>query len=251
MRSRLFKGFLFFAFIFLLLVLNSKSVVNTSEDKQFIEAFSKEWQLPRNSDSIHASFESEVAFIARLQEAAVKTVHHEEIPRRYFGNVKYYFTNRKGQCYDRAVLLEKFFTYYGFPFRHLYLFFDPKGQYPSALNFFKRNIPSHALVEVKTKKGWMAIGTNANWIGLTRENEAITIGELRKRVGANSLALRNEATVGQCFWEVSADRFRYIYGIYSRHGDFFSSSKDTGHASLLPSFHILPDYNLRMLFANF
>ena len=251
MRSKLFKALLFFAFILLILVLNSKSVVNTSEDQQFIEAFSKEWQLPRNSDSIHASFENEVAFIARLQDEVLRTVHHVEVPHHYFGNVKFYFTNRNGECYDRAVLLEKFFAYYNFPFRHLYLFFDEKDRYPSALNFFKRNIPSHALVEVKTKKGWMAIGTNANWIGLTRANEVLNIGQLKEKVGQNSLALKYAATIGTCFWEMKGDRFRYIYGIYSRHGDFFSGSKDTGQASFLPSFHILPDYNLGMLFANF
>src|SRR5690348_16378307 len=99
MRSKFLKGFAFVVLIVILLVLNSQTVVNTKEDEQYIEAFSKEWALPTNTDSIHASFENEIAFIARLQDEAVRTVEQVEIAHRYFGNIRYYFTNRQGYCY--------------------------------------------------------------------------------------------------------------------------------------------------------
>jgi hypothetical protein len=252
MRAKLLKGLLYvFIFFIAILVFNSQSVVNSKEDKQYIQAFSAEWKLQQNPDSIHADFENEIAFIRQLQESAVRSIQQVEIPHQYFGNLKFYYTNRKGFCYDRAVMMEKFFLYYGFPFRHLYLFYDPSGNYPSAANFFKRNTPSHALLEVKTKKGWMVIGTNANWIGLSSNNEVIDIKEFKKQAGANKLALKYNPSIGESFWEGKGNKFRFIYGIYSRHGDFFNSMQDTGKASLLPSFHILPDYNLSMLLENF
>src|ERR1051325_5886151 len=112
MRKKLLKGLLFsFVLVIAILIFNSVSVVNSKEDKQYIEAFSTEWELPKNADSIHASFESEVAFIRQMQECAMKTIQQIEIPHQYFGNLKYYYTNRKGFCYDRAVLMEKFFLY--------------------------------------------------------------------------------------------------------------------------------------------
>jgi hypothetical protein len=252
MRTKLLKGLLFFLLLVIaILVLNSESVVNNKEDKQYIEAFSTEWKLSKNTDSIHANFESEVAFIRQMQDCVVKTIQQVEIPHQYFGSLKYYYTNRKGFCYDRAVLMEKFLLNYGFSFRHLYLYFDPNGQYPPAINFFKRGTPSHALLEVKTQRGWMVIGTNANWIGLSNKNEVLNVAELKKRIGANTLMLKYNASVGQYFWEGKGNHFRFIYGIYSRHGDFFNAGRDTGKASLMPSFHILPDYNLSMLLANF
>lgn len=251
MRSKLFKGLFLLTAFFLIIVLNSKSVERTGEDIQFIQAFSTEWKINTDQDSIHASFDNEIAFISQLQDCVLKEIAHVEIPHKYFGNMRYYHTNRKGFCYDRAVLMEKFLQHYGFDFRHLYLYFDPKGGYPPVTRFFQRGIPSHALFEVKTQKGWMVMGTNANWIGLGKDNQLLDISTLRKKIRDKSLHLKKETTIGNCFWEDKGDRFRYIYGVYSRHGDFFNGSSDTGKASFLEAFHILPDYNISMLLSNF
>lgn len=250
MRSVFLKGGVFTIILgVLLLVLNSKSIIVTKEDEVSIKTFSREWNLSNNTDSIHASFETEIGFITTLQNCVLKEIRHEEIPQKYFGDLRYYYTEKKGYCYDRAVLLEKFLKYNGFLFRHLYLYFGENNQAPSRSSFFKRGLASHALLEVKTKKGWMVMGTNANWLGLSDKNEVLDVDQLRKRIEQNSLALKTNATIGKYFWEDKTGSFRYVYGLYSRHGKFFDHTNDEESASLF-SFHFLPDYNISMILDN-
>ena len=251
MRSVFLKGGVLSVILgVLLLVFNNNSINVSKEDEAFIKAFSREWNLTNNADSIHASFENEIAFVTTLQNCVLEEIKHKEIPQQNFGDLRYYYTEKKGFCYDRAVLLEKFLKYNGFSFRHLYLYFGEDNQAPSISNFFKKDLASHALLEVKTKNGWMVMGTNANWLGLSNKNEVLDVDQLRKRISQHNLVLRTEATIGTCFWKEKGDHFRYIYGLYSRHGQFFNHPKAGGSASLFP-FHFLPDYNLSMLFENF
>ena len=250
MRSLFLKGLVLTAFLgVLLIVFNSKSVTLSKEDEAFIKTLSGEWRLPDNTDSIHASFKNEIAFVTALQNNVLQEIAHKEIPLEYFGDLHFYFTEKKGYCYDRAVLLEKFLKYNGFSFRHLYLYFGEENQTPAFSSLFKKGLASHALLEVKTKKGWMVIGTNANWIGLSDKEEVLDVAQLRKRINQNNLVLRTGATVGTCFWKEKGGHFRYLYGVYSRHGQFFSHPKGGESASLF-SIHFLPDYNFSMLLDN-
>lgn len=248
MRSTFLRWLFFFVLCSVVIVLNSKSIDVTKKDEHFIQAFSRDWNLVRNTDSIHASFESEINFITILQNSVLKEIRHEEIPHQYFGDIDFYYSKKAGFCYDRAVLMEKFLLYHGFSFRHLYLYYGSGKQAPAISDFFKRGIASHALLEVKTKKGWMVMGTNANWLGLSKTGEVMDMEQLRNKIGLNSLSLKSEASIGKCFWLEKGAHFRYIYGVYSRHGDFFNHP-NSGEFSAF-SFHLLPDYNLPMLFSN-
>lgn len=239
------KRFLIILLPFVLLVCNSKSVNIKKDEEVFIKAFAQEWKVDLPIDSIHSSFETEVRFINAAQKAVIFNVAHEEIAQSKFGDLSYYYKNRKGLCYDRAVLMEKFFSFYGFDFRHIYLFFGDNNKTPSFTSLFKKGLASHALLEVKTKKGWMAIGTNADWIGLTQDNNVMSVPLIRQKLQTGKLNLKEYATRGNVFWKVKKQNFQFIYGLYSRHGDFFTSS------SMMSFFHILPDYNLRMLLYNF
>jgi hypothetical protein len=241
-----FSPLLFFSILFF----NSKTVEITAADRNYIRAFSNEWHLKSNADSIHRDFASELQFIKTLQDSVITNIKHQEIAHRYFGDMAFYFKKRVGFCYDRSVLMEKILSFYGFAYRHVFLYFSADTSYPSYMSFFKRGIPSHALFEVKTKKGWMTVGSNNNWLGLTNNDEVLDIVQTRKRAKENRLTLKYPCTIGEPFWKTMKANYRVVYGVFSRHGDFFE--KDVTNDSSLVSgrFHILPDYNLRMLLYN-
>lgn len=146
--------------------------------------------------------------------------------------------------------MEKILSLYNFSFRHLYVYFGKGSPNPTALDFFKKGLSSHALVEVQTSKGWLTIGTNSNWIGVDKNEKLLTIADIRRESIASSLNLKKSGTIGIVpFWK-SGNDFRFVYGIYSRHGDFFSHS-NISTSSLEPGFHLLPDYNIKMFLYNF
>jgi hypothetical protein len=176
----------------------------------------------------------------------------EQIPHTYFGNVRYYYTNRQGICYDRAVLLEKLLLLYKFAFRHVYIYFGGEKT-PGVTEFFKQHITSHAALEVKTIKGWMAIGTDGNWLGITKNGELMNYFDVRKQLEATNGEPVGEKpiTIGGNVWKTTGHHFRIVYGIYSRHGDFFIGASSTNSTSLFTNKrHFLPDYNFKMLLYN-
>jgi hypothetical protein len=231
---------------------NSKSIYLTKEDRTYMQRFLKEWNINTNPTQVHQNFETELLFISRIQDSVLSDITGEQIPHAYFGSVRWYFEKRQGICYDRAVLLEKLLLLYGFPFRHVYIYFGERKP-PEFTDFFKKHITSHAALEVKTKKGWMAVGTDGNWLGLTRDARPINYFEVRKELEATKgePAGQKAITVGGNVFKSTGYRFRIVYGIYSRHGDFFSGASSTNSTSLFTNKkHILPDYNWKMLLYN-
>jgi hypothetical protein len=244
--------FLFVISLFVVVCYNSQSIRLSDRDKEYLLKFQHDWHFTPSEADVHKDFNSELNFISLVQDSVVADVKHQEIPHRFFGDVSYYYNNRKGFCYDRAVLMEKFFTLYQFPLRHVYIYFGKDGKEAILENFFERDASSHAALEVKTKKGWMAMGTNGNWIGVTAKGEVLTFRDLRNQLKKGRPNFKKEMTEGEAFWTGKGSNYRFIYGIYSRHGDFFSHTNENLSSSLVqPPFHILPDYNLKMLFYNF
>lgn len=99
----------------------------------------------------------------------------------------------------------------------------------------------------------MLIGSNSNWIGLDSSGKLLTIKDLNNELLSNNLHLEKNVTIGvRPFW-TTQPKFKFVYGIYSRHGDFFSNQDQQLSESTIQSTesHVLPDYNLKMLFYNF
>jgi hypothetical protein len=227
----------------------------TDEDRTYINRFLQEWKIPANKDSIHASFESEVAFISRVQDSVIKRVEHDPkfvYQNNQVGTVSLYHSIQKGSCYDRAILMEKIFTEYGFNFRHMYLFYSGDSTNTKLTDFFRIGLASHAIFEIKTKKGWMVVGVNGNWLGINKNNEPMTLNQVRDNLKIDRDSAHKKPTIGINFYEtfVRPYDFKIIYGVYSRHGEFLHSPMENflNHIGI-PSF--IPDYNLRMLLYNF
>lgn len=243
-NNRRVKTFLIFFFSGVLLLLAlligfSKKPELSSEDIVYIKDFLKDWNISTSPSEVHKSFECEIAFISRIQDSILAEVHHQTVEQSAFGNVGFYYKNRKGECYDRAVLLEKFFLYFNFDFRHIFVYYLNNNKDVAFADFFKKGTGSHALTEVKTSRGWMAMGSNADWIGLHPNGQIFSMAELKDELYKNGdVTLKEQPYYGIIFWK-QHPRFKYIYGVYSRHGEF------------LPPRHTpIPDYNFKMLLYN-
>ena len=98
----------------------------------------------------------------------------------------------------------------------------------------------------------MAVGTNSNWIGLSDKGKVMTLGDIRDKLSSNTLHFRKSFTVYLPFFETlkRKDAFRFVYGIYSRHGQFMKSAPAENMLNSIGIKSKLPDYNIRMLLAN-
>jgi len=238
--------------IVLVLLFNAR-LNTTLRDRIYIDKFLEEWGMKTSIPGAHATFETQIAFISRLQDSTLYQIHSGDAPFDEASNMKYLYQNRKGVCFNRAFFQEKILREAGFKTRHVYIYFTATDKATRFRNFFKRGLRSHAMLEVKTKKGWMLVGTNANWLGLDQKGMPMTIGEVRRRLKGKTLALAKTPTKGKIFYEelqVPHD-FRFIYGIYSRHGKFLKSGplEQIFNRPVLSG--VIPDFNLRELLYNF
>ncbi len=224
----------------------------TKTDRAYIDSFLTEWKIPVEPDSIHNSFDKEIDFISTIQDSALQSIRHEMIKYNQVGDCKIYYTGRKGSCYDRAIFMEKIFSSYGFPIRHLYLYYKADSTPITTLDIFNKGLTSHAMLEVKTKKGWMLVGTNGNWLAMDQQKNPLNIQQVRELLKKGEFTPYKERNIGVTFYETfqMPSNFKAIYGFYSRHGEFLQSPIEKGLNSIgIPSF--VPDYNLRMLLYNF
>jgi hypothetical protein len=134
----------------------------------------------------------------------------------------------RGECYDRARVLEKFLGIAGFRTRHVYMF-DASRHGIAGLAM--KPLASHALVDVQTDRGWMSVGTNVPFIGITSTGEVVSSGRVKDNSGTSWVYSRPSDLPSQ-------DNIA-IYGLRSRHGQFF------------PPYIPLPDISWRDVKYNF
>ena len=114
-----------------------------------------------------------------------------------------------GCCYDRARIIEKSLTFYGFEVRHFSL-------HDLRIPILGYLLPadSHAATDVKTSKGWMYVDSNYPFVLVSKSNEPVTIQMLRRMDWAN---LQDQPVQKKFFRKEP----RIFYGLYSRHGFFY------------------------------
>jgi hypothetical protein len=223
--------------------------VNRS-DRLYIDSFLSIWKMKIDQAQLHLDFELERKFIESLQAHTFDELESKlhPIPTDSVGSLRFYFNQREGACYDRAIFMEKFLEVAGFDTRHLYIWFPPRGEKNSWTSLINKKLHSHALLEVKTLRGWMVIETFSRFIAIDPNNQPYDIKKLRTIQQDPNIT---DSVAKQVFpWYKETGQFHFVYGIYSRHGGFLQSPfesllRKTG----IPSF--MPDYNLRMLLYNF
>ena len=252
MKKFLFRGSLVFGFSCILFMFLLNASLNlTQNDKRYIRFILNEWGMEKNLGSVHSSFESQINFISRLQDSTLSQITNGDVAPSVSASIEYLFSVKKGLCFNRSFFQEKMLRYAGFKTRHLYIYFTEDSTPTKSTDLFNRRLFSHAMFEVKTKKGWMAVGTNGNWIGLDEQRKPMTLGEVRERLMEHRLTLAKESHLGGIFFNQLPVKynFRFVYGIYSRHGEYLNSG--TAEKMLNGTFtRNTPDYNLREIFYN-
>lgn len=115
---------------------------------------------------------------------------------------------RHGLCYDRSRTFDKVFNYLGFESRHVYILYKQHSPFYRAI--FHHGQPSHAVTEVKTKKGWILVDSNTAWISLNKQGNPIDADGVWKRFAEFDNA---PIYMSRPYWA--------IRGLYSRKGQFY------------------------------
>ncbi len=164
-------------------------------------------------------FRAELECIRAIQAATLERVPDKRCASDWIGpghEPMDFLERGYGCCFDRARLIEKAAMHYGFAIRHVSIF---EGQGPRLYRYLVPGIRSHALSEVETTRGWMAVDSLYRFVGLAESGEVLTTPELRGVAGRQTTDGR---TLAEPLTKSLDFDYRAVYGLYSRHGFFFA-----------------------------
>ena len=179
------------------------------------------------------TFAEEVALILLVQDRVLEASPEERgIALNQPREITDLLRARHGACFDRSRAIETVLRSYGFRTRHASMYSTVEAG--TALRALATpNTISHALTEVKTRRGWMIVDSKTRWAGLTADGRPLDLGEVRKKADQKwSEAIKAPIP------EVYGAPFTYVYGLYSRHGRFY------------PPYNPIPDVNWAELAQN-
>ena len=229
-------AFLMFAGVAVLWLHNVETSLSP-EDQGFAKRILAEAGYPTDRQGFGdaASFAADVKAVLAVQDSIIRLADvDQEIPFDRQRDLKDVYELKRGLCFDRSRAIEQILTYLGFEIRHVAVYDTARNGALSAV--LTPQNPSHALTEVKTAKGWMAVDPNVKWIGLSPAGEPLSVAKLRT-IDTKSAAWASEVT-GRPH-EIFSKPFVYIRGLYSRHGRFY------------PPYSPIPDVNWGQLAGNF
>ncbi|MEW6775265.1 MAG: polysaccharide deacetylase family protein [Bdellovibrionota bacterium] len=165
------------------------------------------------------SYEEEIAFIRAAQRSVRKTAPRDEpIPYGVSREPKDLYERGYGWCYDRSRTSEKIFGRAGFEVRHVSIYSTARtGSALQAL--LTPRVPSHAMSEVRTRKGWVLVGSENLWLAVDARGNPVSIREVHEQ-GAQAL-FPSGSPEAEKMPGILRGPFTYVYGLYSRHGKFF------------------------------
>lgn len=111
--------------------------------------------------------------IIRVQNKVVSEISQNNIGIGQLDIAKT-FRLKKGQCFDRSLLLQKYFILNSFKVRPVYLFWGANDT--SILDFFKRHVNSHNVFEIYYDSQWYLIRTNHKMNRLENLNHYLNSG---------------------------------------------------------------------------
>ena len=225
--------------LFLLLIIGSLALIFnvdrtlTAEDREYIQLY-----LPHVPEGVAPSltYADQIILIERAQRAVFeRTTGWVGIPEGQPREPKELYLSRSGMCYDRSRVLEKIFVYLGFPTRHLSLF-TREANVAAWITLLFHHVPSHAISEVLTKKGWLMVDSNTLWVSLDAKFNPVSVPELQRR----GLFTKWYKPIINKDRQIYNTNFILVYGLYSRHGRFYP-----------PFIPGIPDFRIRGLLYNF
>lgn len=203
----------------------------TEEDKVYLIKL-----IPKLEKNIakNLSFEEQIDLIKYIQSTIQEEIFlGSPIPYSQKREPKDLFYHESALCYDYSRTIEKALMFSGFETRHLSIYIS-KIDKSSLSKIIDKKSYSHAISEVKTKKGWLIVDSNYPWISLDAKENPIDAKKLKH---SEEIIWKFDFPEGyETFYNTNST---FLYGLYSRHGKFY------------PPYNFIPDYNLRELLYNF
>ena len=213
-----------------ILAFHNVSMEVTPTDAEYIAKFTQGIEPA----SAEGAFDKQINFIKHVQDSVLTIAPiNKELP---FGNErepKDLYEARHGLCFDRSRVIEKILRHHGYRARHIFIF---STRETNALRAFATpGVPSHAVSEVLTERGWLVVDSNERWVSLDVNGEPVSMAGLSGQADTRPpVAWQEPPPV--IYSDIAP--FTYVYGLYSRHGEFY------------PPFNFIPDVNYTELIEN-
>lgn len=218
-------------FITLLIVFSIPARVSKSDQAVFDALFT---DMAVDSERLKSDYEYQLEVVSMIQKTALERIHlGVGIPQGEGREPENALRIGQGECYDRSRFMEKAFRYFGLKSRHISVYLRGEGDNRLG-TVLKTDAHSHAVSEVKTVNGWLAVDSNYPWISVSSAGRPVPVSETGQDIDYLNPIPANSAP----FYSGKGSTV-IIYGLYSRHGKFF------------PPYNRIPDYNLRELLYNF
>jgi hypothetical protein len=216
-------GLVLFCVIATILYLHDVNNTITDDDRFYIrkilERTHNNPETLKNTDK----FDEQIQTILSIQNSAFDaTPNAGQMPLDRPREPKNLAASDTAYCNDRARYLDKAFRLYGFETRYASLYAKISGKVflQTFLTLGTKGAFSHALLEVKTQKGWIVVDTRNRWISLDRNNQPHSLIELQNAARSGFWPAWSSLSKEKPY-ELLNDEFYIIYGLYSRHGRFY------------------------------
>ena len=166
-----------------------------------------------------ATFDDQIATILTVQRAAAAAAPTPEpIPLRVSREPADVVREGKGFCYDRSRFIEKALLYAGLAIRHVAIYNPPKG-WSQLHTLLTPKVPSHAITEVRTSRGWLVADSLSAWMGLTADGRLLT-ADMISHDPALMHSTWDKRIEGTPSPNLNQPFFDYV-GLYSRNGQLY------------------------------
>jgi hypothetical protein len=188
----------------------------TKEDAVYAERMLRDTGYGGALTKAPRSFDDQVRTVLAVQDAVLSTASENAgLPLGAPRELRDLYEAKQGLCYDRSRAIEKILSHLGFQVRHAAVYATTDSNALQAL--VTPRTRSHAVTEVKTERGWLVIDSNKRWISLTEDGAPLDLGELQEK----AVDRRWDARVSDTMSRIFRGSFTYLYGLYSRHGQFY------------------------------
>lgn len=206
----------------------------TAEDRVYIDKILEEGGV--KPVSRQQSYSDEEEYIKAVQRAVQSLAGKGECsPPGSTREPKDLYIRRRGESYDRSRVIEKMLRSAGFKTRHIMLFSTSEaGSRLKAL--ITPGFMSHSITEVLTRRGWLVVDPDEQWISVSRSGEPMPLRAVQSDLDKRVILWGETEGATMPFWY--RQHFTYVYGLYSRHGKFY------------PPYNFVPDINWSEFFYN-
>jgi len=189
------------------LVLSYNGVDNsiTEEDKLFITKYLTSIPPLKHNPT----YKDELEFITKIQDSVLRVApNNEGLPYNTEREPKDVCLASRGLCYDRSRVIEKILRYSVFDTRYISIYSTQKT-HSSFKSLMTPDIPSHAVTEVLTKRGWLVADSNNRWLSIETQGNPLSIAKIKLSMEGSDEVLWRHKPPNIIYQEP----FTFIYGL--------------------------------------